>query len=168
MALPQTTTHQEHLLTINTNAHPFLKSLGGYEGIDLFPMFLDPYNGLMVVRSRFAPGLTLPLHFHTGVVHMYTMKGCWYYTEYPEQKQTEGCYLYEPGGSVHQFNTPADNDGPTDVIFLLFGANVNYAQDGTYLGLSDTGMIKNWIDRAIKEQDSQVRYISDGMPTLSA
>ncbi len=102
MALPGTTTHQEQLLTINTDAHPFLKSLSGYEGIDLFPMFLDPYNGLMVLRSRFAPGLTLPLHFHTGVVHMYTMKGCWYYTEYPDQKQTEGCYLYEPGGSVHQ------------------------------------------------------------------
>jgi len=167
MALPAVHTEQDRLLTVDTTAHPFLKALGGHEGTDIFPLFMDPYNGLMVMRARFAPGLTLPLHFHTGAVHMYTISGCWYYTEYPDQKQTDGCYLFEPGGSIHQFNTPADG-APTEVIFMLFGCNVNYMPDGTFLGLSDAGLIKNWVDRAVKEQDNGLQYISAAVPTYSA
>jgi quercetin dioxygenase-like cupin family protein len=168
MTLPATITHQEKLLTVDTTAHPFLKALGGHEGTDIFPLFMDPYNGLMVMRASFAPGLTLPLHFHTGTVHMYTISGCWYYTEYPGQKQTAGCYLYEPGGSIHQFNTPRENEGQTEVIFMLSGCNVNFTQDGTYLGLSDAGVIKDWVDRAIREQDNGLRYIAAAVPTYSA
>ena len=51
------------------------------------------------------------------------MSGCWYYTEYPDQKQTAGSYLFEPGGSVHQFNTPADkNFDYQDVTLLVTNA----------------------------------------------
>lgn len=168
MTLPATVTHQDQLLTIDTNAHPFLKSLGGHAGTDIFPLFMDPYNGLMVMRASFAPGLTLPLHFHTGTVHMYTISGCWYYTEHPGQKQTAGCYLFEPGGSIHQFNTPRENEGQTEVIFMLSGCNVNFTQDGTYLGLSDAGLIRDWVDRAIREQDNGLRYIAAAVPAYSA
>ena len=99
MGAPETITHQDSLLTVDTNAGKFLKGLL-HPGISVYPLFLDPCNGVWVLRVKFAPGVTLPMHFHTGTVHAYTMSGCWYYTEYPDQRQTAGMYLYEPGGSV--------------------------------------------------------------------
>ncbi len=167
MTLPAIVTKQDELLYIDTNAHPFLTSLGGHEGVDVFPLFIDPYNGVWMMRARFAPGITLPLHFHTGAVHLYTMSGCWYYSEYPDQKQTAGCYLYEPGGSVHQFNTPADNTEPTDFIFMVFGVNVNFLADGTYAGMLDGGALKALVDAAIKEQKNDMRYISTSVPSFN-
>ena len=92
MTLPEAITHQDKLLCVDTNLSRFLDGLL-HPGIRVHPLFLDPYNGIWVLRVKFAPGITLPLHFHTGTVHLYTMSGCWYYTEHPEQKQTAGCYL---------------------------------------------------------------------------
>lgn len=167
MALPEANTHQDKLLSVNTNEHPFVKSLAGHPGIDVFPLFIDPYNGVWLMRARFKPGLTLPLHFHTGAVHLYTISGCWYYTEFPDQKQTAGCYLFEPGGSIHQFNTPADNTEDTDFIFMVYGANVNFLPDGSYVGMTDACALKSWVDAAIKEQKNGLTYISAQAPAFS-
>lgn len=163
MALPQTVTHQDKLLCVDTSLSRFLEGLL-HPGIKAYPLFLDPYNGTWVLRVKFAPGITLPLHFHTGTVHLYTMSGCWYYTEYPEQKQTAGCYLYEPGGSVHQFNTPADNTEDTDTFMIVTGSNVNFdTGNGEFLGIMDAGMIKSWVDQAIKDQGcDKMNYIAAG------
>jgi quercetin dioxygenase-like cupin family protein len=160
MALPEAFTHQDKLLTVDTNLGKFLEGLL-HPGIKAYPLFLDPHNGVWVLRVKFAPGVTLPLHFHTGTVHLYTMSGCWYYTEYPEQKQTAGCYLYEPGGSVHQFNTPASNTEDTDTFMVVHGSNINFGEDGSYLGMMDAGMIKMWTDQGIKDQGcDQMNYIT--------
>lgn len=168
MGAPEAITHQDQLLTIDTNVGEFLKGLL-HPGISAYPLFLDPYNGVWVLRIKFAPGVTLPLHFHTGTVHAYTMSGCWYYTEYPNQKQTAGMYLYEPGGSVHQFNTPADNAGDTDVFFVVTGANINFeGMDGAYMGVMDAGWIKTMVDTMIKEQGATgMKYISAGIPSYT-
>jgi 2,4'-dihydroxyacetophenone dioxygenase len=165
MSTPEAITHQDKLLCIDTNAGKFLEGLL-HPGISAYPLFLDPYNGVWVLRVKFAPGVTLPLHFHTGTVHAYTMTGCWYYTEYPNQRQTAGMYLFEPGGSVHQFNTPADNKEPTDVFFVVTGANINFATEGgAYMGTMDAGWIKAFADRMIKEQGATgTNYISAGIP----
>lgn len=167
MSLPEAHTHQDRLLTVNTNASKFLEGFL-HPGIRLHPLFFDPYNGIYAVRVIFAPGVTLPGHFHTGWVHGYTMSGCWYYTEYPDQKQTAGCYLYEPGGSIHQFNTPADNTEDTDVFFVVTGANVNFGDKGEYLGIMDSSMVKGWVDQAIKDQNaSRMQYIGAPIPTYA-
>lgn len=168
MGAPETITHQDKLLTIDTNIGKFLTGLL-HPGISVYPLFLDPYNGTWVLRVKFAPGVTLPLHFHTGTVHLYTMSGCWYYTEYPQQKQTAGMYLYEPGGSVHQLNTPADNTEDTDTFMIVTGANINYAsEDGAYMGVMDAGWIKTMVDTMIKEQKATgMNYISAGIPTYT-
>ena len=68
--------------------------------------------------------------------------------------QKAGDYLYEPGGSIHQFNTPASNTEDTDTFMVVIGANVNFMPDGTYIGLMDAGMIKAWADQGIKDQGS--------------
>jgi hypothetical protein len=168
VSTPQIITHQDKLLTIDTNASKFLEGFL-HPGVKLHPLFLDPYSGTIVIRARFAPGITLPLHFHTGFVHAYTMSGCWYYTEYPDQKQTAGSYLYEPGGSVHQFNTPADIAEETEAIFVMTGANINFASEGgPYLGLMDAGCVKAWVDQAIVQQGAEkMNYISAGIPTYT-
>jgi quercetin dioxygenase-like cupin family protein len=163
--IPETITHQDDLLTIDTNVSKFLEGLL-HPGIKAHPLFLDPHNGVWVLRVKFAPGVTLPLHFHTGTVHLYTMSGCWYYTEYPDQKQTAGSYLYEPGGSVHQFNTPVENTEDTDTFMIVTGANVNFDSDsGQYLNMMDAGMIKTWTDQAIVEQGlKDMNYITPPLP----
>jgi quercetin dioxygenase-like cupin family protein len=167
MALPETITHQDKLLTVNTNIGKFLEGLL-HPGIKVYPLFLDPHNGTWVLRVKFAPGVTLPLHFHTGTVHLYTMSGAWYYTEYPEQVQKAGHYLYEPGGSVHQFNTPASNTEDTDTFMIVTGSNINFGPDGGYLGLMDAGMIKAWVDQGIKDQGvDRMTYISANVPTYT-
>ena len=86
MSLPEAFTHQDKLLTVDTNLSKFLEGLL-HPGIKAHPLFLDPYNGVWVLRVKFAPGVTLPLHFHTGTVHLYTMSGCWYYSEYPDRSR---------------------------------------------------------------------------------
>ncbi len=169
MSAPEIVTHQDKLLTVDTNVGKFLEGLL-HPGIKAYPLFLDPHNGVWVLRVKFAPGVTLPMHFHTGTVHLYTMSGCWYYTEYPDQKQTAGSYLYEPGGSVHQFNTPAENTEDTDTFMVVTGSNVNFNAEGNkeYLGIMDAGLIKAWVDVAIKDQGADsVTYIQAGMPTYA-
>ena len=167
MARPEVITHQDQLLTIDTKANAFLKGFL-LPGIRIHPLMLDPQNGLWVLRAIFPPGITLPLHFHTGTVHIYTMSGCWYYTKYPEQKQTAGCYLYEPGGSIHQLKTPTSNTEDTDTFMVVSGTNINFLEDGTFLDVMDAGMIKAWVDQAIKDQGrNNMKYVAATGPTYS-
>ncbi|HEY1092389.1 MAG TPA: 2,4'-dihydroxyacetophenone dioxygenase, partial [Burkholderiaceae bacterium] len=81
-----------------------------------------------------------------------------------------GCYLYEAGGSVHQFCTPADNTEDTDTFMMVTGSNLNFNHTGDkeYLGLMDAGLIKAWVDAAIPAQGlTQMRYIQAATPTYS-
>ena len=158
MTLPDFVNHQDFLLTLDTSKMPAIKD--AIPGLDIYPLFLDAENGLWVLRVQFQPGVTLPKHFHTGTVHFYTLSGCWYYLEYPEQKQTAGCYLYEPGGSVHTFHTPEDNEGVTDGFMVVAGANINFDEQGNYVNTMDAGWIEQAVVAAAKAQGlSAPRYI---------
>ena len=158
MTLPDFVNHQDFLLTLDTSKMPAIKD--AIPGLDIYPLFLDAENGLWVLRVQFQPGVTLPKHFHTGTVHFYTLSGCWYYLEYPEQKQTAGCYLYEPGGSVHTFHTPEDNEGVTDGFMVVAGANINFDEQGNYINTMDAGWIEQAVVAAAKAQGlSAPRYI---------
>ncbi len=161
MALPSVIHHQDKLLTLNTNDLPILKD-ALVPGVNVQPLFLDPQNGIWVMRVIYAPGVTLPNHFHTGTVHAFTMSGKWFYTQYPDQPQTAGCYLYEPGGSIHQFRTPADNTEPTDTFFVVTGANVNFDENDNYHSMMDAGMIVQMVEALAKAQGhGKARYITN-------
>jgi hypothetical protein len=54
MSLPEAFTHQDKLLTVDTNISKFLEGLL-HPGIKAHPLFLDPYNGVWVLRVKFAP-----------------------------------------------------------------------------------------------------------------
>ena len=58
--------------------------------------------------------------------------------EYPDQPQTAGSYLYEPGGSVHTFYCPEDNTEDTVVLLWMEGAQVSFNEDGTLRTRSTT------------------------------
>ena len=107
------------------------------DGSTLQLLQVDLNQGLWVVRTRFQPGYQVAKHYHTGPVFAVTLAGSWYYTEYPDYVNTAGSYLYEPAHSVHTLTVGADNDGPTDVWFAIYGANVNIDEHGNVLSITD-------------------------------
>ncbi|WP_206483309.1 2,4'-dihydroxyacetophenone dioxygenase family protein [Thalassotalea sp. G2M2-11] len=160
MQLPTTINHQDFLLTLNTEDEGFIKDV--LPGVHVAPLFLDSENGIWVLRVLFEPGVTLPKHFHTGVVHLYTMSGSWHYVEYPDQPQTAGSYLYEPGGSIHQLHTPESNEGLTDTVMMVQGANINFDEDDNFLNIMDAGWIEMMINEAAKREGKKAKYIKPG------
>lgn len=99
-------------------------------GVELQVLQVDIPNGLWVIRNRFAPGVSVQKHKHTGQVFAFTQSGSWKYLESPEVN-TAGSYLFEPAGSVHTLTVPETNTEVTDVWFAIYGANLNLAEDGS-------------------------------------
>ncbi len=157
MAFPEMVNHLEHLLCVHTEEAKIIKN--ALPGVHIYPLALDVENGLWVLRVQFEPGVTLPTHFHTGIVHLYTMSGCWHYIEYPNDKQVAGSYLFEPGGSIHTFHTPETNEGLTDTFMVVHGANINFDQDGDFANIIDAGWIEQVMLAAAKDQGIKPRYI---------
>ncbi|WP_433189296.1 2,4'-dihydroxyacetophenone dioxygenase family protein [Actinoallomurus sp. CA-150999] len=156
-SLPQT-----ELLTVNMADIPVLKdSLG--PGIDFQPLFLDPEIGVWSVIGTFAPGVELPIHLHTGPVHGFTLKGEWFYKEYPDQPQTEGSYLYEPASSVHTFAVPETATEPTIVLFIVYGANVAFTDEGKFHSVLDAVTVMKLTEQAALAQGiPTVNYLTGG------
>lgn len=134
--VPVLTLPQDRLLTLNVNDLPLLKDAAG-PGVSFKPLYLDPEVGVWTVMATFAPGTVLPAHLHTGAVHGYTLSGSWIYKEYPDQIQTAGSYLYEPASSFHSFYVPHTNTEDTVVLFIIFGANVGFSEDGRFDSILD-------------------------------
>ena len=143
MALPEVVTHQDRLLTVNIYESTEFPGTG--PGSTVIPLFLDRENGIWVLYGKFAPGTKLPPHFHTGTVHFFTTKGKWNYVEYPNDPQTAGSYLYEPGGSVHTFSVPADATEPAEGFMVVYGANIGFSEEGEYQNVRDAGAIEEGI-----------------------
>lgn len=93
-------------------------------------------EGLWIIRARYAPGVELQPHKHTGQVHAFTLSGSWGYRE-SEYLNTAGSFLYEPAGSIHTLYVPESNDEVTDVWFAIWGANLNLEPDGTISSVTD-------------------------------
>lgn len=163
MDFPGKINHQDRLLTNNRFRDGEVKNT--LPGVHVTPCYLDPELGLWVLFARFDPGTVLPKHFHTGTVHFYTTAGSWNYVEYPDDVQTEGSYLYEPGGSIHTFSTEEGAEG----FMVVAGANVNFAEDGSFLNIMDAGWIEQTMLAAAKETGQPVpRYIRNGAPAAFA
>jgi hypothetical protein len=96
----------------------------------------DAQRGTWVIFNRFSPGVLLQTHRHTGSVDAYTSTGRWHYVEY-DFYVTAGSYLYEPANSVHTLHVPEDNTGDTDVCFVIEGALLNLAADGSVESVTD-------------------------------
>ena len=153
---------QDRLLTLDVNKLPLLKDAAG-PGISFKPLFLDPENGLWTVLAVFAPGISMPMHLHTGWVHGYTLKGSWLYTEYPDQVQTAGSYLYEPACSMHTFEVPETNTEDTVVLFFISGANVGFTEDGQFDSILDAITVQKLTEQwSAANGGAPVTYIAGG------
>ena len=112
---------------------PWVDATGG---IWLRVLRVDEAAGVWVVHNRFEPGARLQTHRHTGPVDGFTISGRWHYLEQDFFSEA-GSYIREPAGSVHTLDVPADNDGITEVVFVMEGVNLNLAADGTVESVSD-------------------------------
>lgn len=115
-------------------------------------MQVDLATGVWVVHQRFEPGALIQKHKHTGPVYAFTVSGRWYYLESPQQVNTEGSYLHEPAGSVHTLCVPDDVDGPTDVWFTIFGANLNLDEQDNVEMVVDAAFIYDFYKAMCSEQ----------------
>ncbi|GAB93224.1 2,4'-dihydroxyacetophenone dioxygenase family protein [Gordonia rhizosphera] len=160
--LPVVALPQGELLTVNVENTPLIKdSLG--PGVHFKPLRLDLEKGEWVVLATFAPGARVPLHYHTGTVDGYTMSGSWHYEEYPDQPQTAGSYLYEPGASAHTFVCPESNTEDTVVFFSITGANINFNEDGTFHSILDAALIQHLTGTLAEAQGlGPINYITGG------
>jgi hypothetical protein len=105
-------------------------------GVLLKVVRYDALRGTWVILNRFSPGVLLQTHRHTGSVDAYTSAGRWHYLEY-DFYVTAGSYLYEAANSVHTLHVPEENEGETDVCFIIEGALLNLAADGSVESVSD-------------------------------
>jgi len=151
MVLPSPIRHQDRLLTLNVKREPGISFPDGAPGITVWPLYIDTENSVWVLYAAYAPGIRLPMHYHTGAVHFFTVKGSWHYAEYPDDLQTAGSYLYEPTGSVHSLCIPESNTEDTEGFMVMNGVNVSFDDDGNYLGVEGAGsmemMIEEWARR---------------------
>lgn len=156
-SLPQT-----ELLTVNVADIPLLKDALG-PGSNFQPLFLDPEVGVWVLLATFPAGVELPIHLHTGPVHAYTLQGKWIYKEYPDQPQTAGSYLYEPASSVHTLKVPDDNTELSVVLFVIYGANVSFTDDGKFHSVLDAVTVMNLTKQLAEAQGlPPVQYLTGG------
>jgi quercetin dioxygenase-like cupin family protein len=121
------------------------------DGVSLQLLQVDLDRGLWVVRTRFAPGITIPTHKHTGPVFAVTLAGSWKYLEYPDVN-TAGSYLFEPAGSVHTLTVPATETETTDVWFAIYGANLNLDANGNVEAVIDAELIHQFYRTACREK----------------
>ncbi|MER5185548.1 2,4'-dihydroxyacetophenone dioxygenase family protein [Streptomyces sp. NPDC001514] len=160
--LPLVSLPQGELLTVNIDQIPLFKDLVA-PGIHIQTLRLDPERGEWVFLSTLAPGVELPIHYHTGTAQVWTIQGRWLYREYPDQPQTAGSYLYEPGGSVHTFYTPEDNTEDTVALAWIEGAQVSFNEDGTFHSVMDAVTLQHLTETAAAAQGTgPVGYIHGG------
>ncbi len=153
-----TTIHDQHeLFSINIHEEGYVEN--ALPGFSVVPFFLDQEAGIWVLYVKVDPGASVPTHFHTGQVHLYTTKGEWYYKEYPKDVQKAGSYLYEPASSYHTLTSETG----TEFFNVVIGANVNFNPDGSFLNVMDAGWIAEMVEKAAKDAGKPApRYIKPG------
>jgi 2,4'-dihydroxyacetophenone dioxygenase len=165
--LPFVALPQKRLLSVNESDIPLIQNTVA-PGIHLQVLRLDFEHNEWVVLVTFAPGTSLPLHFHTGPMEVYTLKGRWVYSEYPDQPQTAGSYLYEPGGSAHTLYVPEGNTDDTVLFVRVSGANINFDDNGIFNSILDAVNIRFIAEALSADQDLPApRYIEGGETGLS-
>ncbi|MDE8650296.1 2,4'-dihydroxyacetophenone dioxygenase family protein [Novosphingobium sp. H3SJ31-1] len=165
MPLPMAVHTQDRLLSLNIHREPGIDLGHLIPGMKLWPLFLDPDNATWVLYAKYAPGTSLPRHFHTGAVHFFTTRGTWGYHEYPEDAQTAGSYLYEPPGTMHTFHIPEDAAQDVEGFMVVTGVNVVFDDAGNYLSTDHAGSMEQIILECARRQGiAMPRYIRPSGP----
>lgn len=129
-----------------TDELPFADDWAGTPGVRLKLLMADIEGARFAVRIRFAPGIELPPHKHTGEVHAFTLAGEWSYLEHPDTPPNRaGSYLFEPPGSTHTLKVADGNSSETDVVFVVYGAMIHLGPEGEVLAIGDAeSHLRDW------------------------
>lgn len=150
-------------LHVDDERIPYAGNWLGIAGIGMKVLVADVEGGFFVVRVRFAPGIQLPTHLHTGSVHAYTFSGEWAYLEYPDSPPNRaGSYLYEPPGSTHTLKVADGNAEDTEALFVVGGAMVLYDGDGAVMDVIDAATHKRDYFASLRAQGTQLPSIIEG------
>jgi quercetin dioxygenase-like cupin family protein len=144
------------------NDLPFADDFGA-PGVRLKLLQADVEGGFFVVQIRFAPGVLLPPHKHTGAVFAYTLAGEWSYLEQADSPPSRaGSYLYEPPGATHTLKVADHNQAETDVIYIIHGAMLVMDPPGTVVAVLDAeSHLRDWAV-ALRAQSKRVPDIIVG------
>jgi len=125
---------------------PFADDWANTPGVRLKLLMADIEGARFAVRIRFAPGIALPPHKHTGEVHAFTLAGEWSYLEYSDLAPNRaGSYLFEPPGSTHTLIVADRNTEETDVVFVVYGAMIHLGPAGEVLAIGDAeSHLRDW------------------------
>ncbi|WP_338759433.1 2,4'-dihydroxyacetophenone dioxygenase family protein [Massilia sp. METH4] len=150
-------------LHVDTNNFPYARDYTS-PGLDLMLLQADIEAAVTTVRIRFQPGMQLPTHKHTGIVHAYTLAGSWRYLEYPDSPpNTAGSYLYEPPGSTHTLKVDDDNTGVTDVVFIVYGAMLILDDGGNVVAVFDAqSQTEHWQATLLAQGQAVPSFIRGG------
>lgn len=149
-------------LHIASDDLPFAEDFGA-PGVRLKLLSADVEGAMFAVRIRFAPGVQLPPHHHTGAVHAFTLSGEWSYLEHADTPPSRaGSYLFEPPGSSHTLKVADHNSGETDVLFIIYGAMLIQDEAGNIVAKLDAGShLHDW-PTALRAQGLPVPSIIEG------
>ncbi|MFD6860459.1 2,4'-dihydroxyacetophenone dioxygenase family protein [Rhodococcus sp. NPDC060086] len=132
-------------------------------GLSMQLYVADVENGFFVVKTRFQPDTVIPTHMHTGAVHGFTESGKWFYREYGDDSvNVAGSYIYEPAGSTHTLEAPAENTEVTDAVFLIHGALINYGADGNVESVVDAAGARSLYFSLLEQQGDTLPQIIQG------
>jgi len=160
--IPEPVTAPPPSFHLSSEAGPFARNFGA-EGVNLQLLQADVEGGFFVVRIRFAPGVQLPPHKHTGAVYAFTLAGEWSYLEYASSPPNRaGSYLYEPPGSTHTLKVADHVQGFTDVFYVIHGAMLVLDPAGNVVAVLDAAShARDW-PAALREQGVPVPEIITG------
>lgn len=101
---------------INGEELPWVPFLPFTDQVQLKYFKIDPVHGEVVMSMRMPGGVTLPTHYHTGIVILYTVSGAWRYIEH-DWVARAGDAVYETAGSSHAPEALED----TEIFLTLVG-----------------------------------------------
>lgn len=103
-------------------------------GVQLRPFLFDVSNGAWSSLLRIEPGKQLACHYHTQVVHGYTVAGSWRYLEH-DWVAKAGTYIFEPPGELHTL--VADPAQGMTTFFVTRGSLIYTDAAGKQTGYED-------------------------------
>jgi pimeloyl-ACP methyl ester carboxylesterase/quercetin dioxygenase-like cupin family protein len=126
---------------IDTDSLPWIPFVPYASDVLLKVLKVDPVRGEWITLLKVPAGFQLPMHHHSGCVHVYTISGRWRYLEH-DWVAGPGSFVFETAGSRH---TPVGVGDEEIVTFNIVQGDWNLmSPDGQVLA------IENWksqIDR---------------------
>lgn len=132
---------------------PWADNWAGDPGIKLKLLMADIEGGRYAVRMLFELGLEVAPHKHSGEIHAFTFAGEWAYLEYPDSPPNRaGSYLFEPPGSTHTLKVADHAQGPTDVLFIMYGAMLHLDTNRAIIGVTDAESVLREYPDLLRQQ----------------